>query len=415
MKTLTFSHVPVLGLRLLFSALMLLPSLCLYAFDFGLLADQTVGVEGGSTVNSADYSGTLVPWLSTSLGSLPNTARLYVSAGLTVETTKEGLHFIPELLRTELTCPIGTGMEIKAGRMQYTDPPGFVATGLFDGARFSFTGANSGTFGAGVWYTGLLYKKNAQITMTEKELAAYSAEPDYDDFTKTYFAPSRLLFALDWENSYPAQQLKLKAALMGQFDLGGSDTFHSQYLAFKAGIPVKSFVFNAGVCLELAEISVQNSSEKKISWAGELGIEWILPTPIKDKLALIARFSGGTSGSLNAFVPVTAGNQGYILKAGFSGVSTICLDYTARLDENFSISFTDTYFILSDLDTYQGLPSGRAGFALGNEFYGRLIWSPLSDLRLNLGGGAFLPSMGNADSAGKAIWRVELNAVLAIF
>jgi hypothetical protein len=404
---------------LVFLSLLLLPALSLSALDFGLLADHTLGVEGGGTMDSGSaadgfsYSGTLIPWLSTSLGLSHNKARLYLSVGLTAEYAKENSNFIPELLRAELTLPIGAAMEIKAGRMRYADPLGFVASGLFDGARFSLDGANYGTFGVGAWYTGQLYKRSARITMTEKELALYDAGLDYNNFADTYFAPARLLFALDWDNPYPAQWLRLKTALIGQVDISGGETLHSQYAAVKASIPVKSFVFDLGACFELA----QASGENRISLAGELAAAWMLPTPIRDRLALTGRFSSGVSdnGALAAFVPVTTEEQGHILKAKFSGLSTVCLDYTARLHESFSLIIASAYFILSDAETYRGLPAGRSGPALGNEFYARLVWSPLSDLRLNLGGGAFLPSLGNADSMGKPVWLAELNAVIAIF
>jgi hypothetical protein len=391
--------------------LLLITAIPLFAMDFGVLVDQTLDMEGGGAENGVSYSGTLIPWLSTPLGA--SGARLYLSAGLTAEYAQENSTFIPELLRTELTFPMGAAMEIKAGRMRYADPLDFVASGLFDGARFSLDSTDYGTFGVGAWYTGLLYKRSAQITMTEKELASYNEALDYNNFADTYFAPARLLFALDWESPYLTQWLSLKAALIGQIDLSDSDAFHSQYLAVKAAVPVNSFVFEAGGCFGLAQASGQN----KVSFAGELGVAWMLPTPVKDRLALTARFSSGMSGNgaLSAFVPVTTEEQGHVLKAKLSGLSTICLDYTVRLHESFSLSLASSYFILSDPETYRGLPEGRDGRLLGNEFYGGFVWSPYSDLRLNFGGGAFLPSLGNADSAGKPIWLVELNAVIAFF
>jgi hypothetical protein len=371
------------------------------------LLDQTLGVEDADGV---DYSGTLNPWLSTPLDFSRNGAALYLSAGLTAESAKDNSNFIPELLRSELTFPISEGMEIKAGRMRYADPLGFIAGGLFDGAGFSLDTSDIGTFGVGAWYTGLLYKRSAGITMTEKELASYNEELDYGNFADTYFAPSRLLFTLDWD--YPnLERLKLKTALITQVDTSG--VFHSQYLAVKANIPVKSFVFDLGACLELSQVSEEN----KVSFAGELGAAWILPTPIRDYLSLTARFSSGMSdnSALAAFTPLTAEGQGYILKAKLSGLSTIRFDYTARLHESFSVRAASTYFILNDSETYKGLPESRDGSALGNEFYGSLVWYPFSDLRLNFGCGAFLPSLGNADSGGRPIWRFELNAVITIF
>ena len=151
--------------------------------------------------------------------------------------------------------------------------------------------------------------------------------------------------------------------------------------------------------------------------AVELGIGWMPPTPITDMLKLTGRFSNGTTedGSFAAFVPISTVYQGEILQAKFSGLSVISLDYTARLDKTLGINLSSSYFILSDLGTYQGYYAERDGHFLGNEFFGRVIWSPFSDLQLNLGGGVFLPSMGNTDSQGETLWRIELNVKLAIF
>ena len=403
------------------------PVLC---YDWGLQLNQAFGIEGvPDESNDILYSGTLIPWFSMPLGSSENNAgKLYLSAGMTVLYTNEyddkTTFFIPELLRTELTWRFTAGNELTVGRMLYTDPLGFIASGLFDGARFS-TVLKDNTFGAGIWYTGLLYKKNANITMTGEELISYHEELDYAEVQDTYFAPRRLVAALDWENPYLAPWLRLKASLIGQFDLNDSDELcHSQYLAVKASVPVQNFMFDLGGCFELAEIVTDSTNKTKFSMAGELGAGWALPTSIKDQLKLTGRFSTGgdvtdNDSTLAAFIPITTEDHGDVLKAKLSGLSMIRLDYTARLHETFSFNLASSYFILSDLETYKGFPRDSSaemdGRLLGNEFSGRLIWSPFSDLQIGFGGGVFLPSMGNASGQNGALWRIELNAALAIF
>jgi len=399
--------------------------LSLNAYDWGLQLNQSLGVEGvsgESQDNSLTYSGTLVPWFSLPFGSPAyNAGNLYLSAGVTLsypsESGDRAVLFIPELLRTELSWRIGTNSEIKIGRMNYSDPLGIIANGLFDGARFSFS-LNNSSFSAGLWYTGLLYKKSANITMTDNDMDAYREELDYARFGDTYFAPRRIIAAFDWNNPYLANWLRLKASLIAQFDLSGSDDlYHSQYLAIKAAIPVRNFVFDLGGCLELAE----QSEELKVSLAGEFGIGWMLPTPIRDMLRFSCLLTNAAinDSAFAAFVPITTIPQGEILQAKFSGLSMFRLDYTARLHETFSINIVNAYFIASDYESYQGFPQvssgGRKGNFLGYEVSGRLIWSPFSDLQLNLGGGIFLPSMGNTGSQSGVLWRVNFNVALAIF
>ena len=433
-----FQRIPVRGYtgakqtpqKLIFSAalifLLLLPVVSANAIDWGLQLNQTLfaaGSPGGSS--DIQYSGTLIPWFSTPLGSpdkwtkgaIPG--KLYLSAGMTILATSEyadkTLFFIPELLRTELTWRMKAGHELRFGRMIYTDPIGFIANGLFDGAGISFALKNN-ILRAGIWYTGLLYKRNAGITMKDDDLFSYSEELNYRNFSGTYFAPRRLIMAIDWENPYLVSWLRLKASFLCQFDFGGGDKYHSQYLAAKAVIPFKSFLFDFGGCFAMA----QNSGVNKIMLAGELGAAWMLPTRLRDQLKLTGKFtSGNHSGALAAFVPITTEPQGDILQAKLSGLSVIRLEYTARPHDKISFNVASSYFILGDLNTYKGYPQNSSGQMdgrlLGNEFSGRLVWSPFSDLQINLGGGIFLPSMGNASGNKNPLLSVDLNVALAIF
>ena len=404
--------------------LMLISAFSLAAFDWGVQLNQSAGAEGVG--NEKDdfikaYSGTIIPWFSTPPVSENNTWKLYLSAGATVQYINNSVFFIPELLRTELTWHIGTIGELKFGRIPYADPLGFIAVGLFDGARYSLQ-SNLGVISASVMYTGLLYKKSADIAMTDEDEASYNKAFEIANFTDTYLAPRRLIAALDWDNPYLAQGFRLRASLIGQFDFSGNDKlspesalYHSQYLAIKASIPINSFIFGLGGCLELAE----KSDEKELSLVGEFEAGWRLPTPIKDILTLTGRFSSGAksgpNSSLSAFVPITTVYQGDALQAKFSGLSMIRLEYTAQLHETFSFNIASSYFILSDLKTYKGFPMEKKGNFLGNELSGQITWSVFSDLQFCLVGGVFLPSMGNSGSANTPLWRMELNVLLAVF
>ena len=405
---------------LIFLPLLLLPGVSLFALDFGLLLDNTFGiesVESGDLKEGIDYSGSLVSWLSTPISN--NGTRFYLSGGVTAKYEKTIFSFAPEIFRAELSLPIGKRNEIKLGRMHYEDPLGFVTSGIFDGMYFSHTGKKNGTLGLGAWYTGLVYKKTARITVTDDDLAAYNAGFDFSE-PSTYFASQRFLWGLEWGNPFIAEWIRLKTALWIQFDFSGG-AFNSEYLMAKADIPIKNFVLNLGACLEMAEgAGTGSSSDLVFAFAGELGVEWSLPTPIQDRLMFTGRFSSGKSDNdaFGPFIPLTTKFYGYILKAKLSGLSTICLDYTARLHQSLSLDVSNTYFILSDPETYKGLPGmpgTRGGLALGDELFARLIWSPLSDLRFNLGGGVFLPALGTADKTASPMWRLELNAVIAIF
>jgi hypothetical protein len=386
------------------------------AYDLGVLLDQSAGVGGIKDDSSSDYSAVLIPRFSTLLG---DTGDVFVSAGLTASYEQEDFTFVTELLRSEITWRFD-GLRIKAGRLSYADPLNFVVDGLFDGAQVLYD-TTMGVFSAGAWYTGLLYKKTAKITMTGKDFLSYYTTLDYGDFADTYFASRRMLMALSWEHPSLAELVRLKCALTGQFDLNNYDDtpytpYHSQYATLKAGIPVQRLVFELGGAIQIA----QTDDDVGVGLAGELGVSWAPPAAFQSQFSLNGRFTSGNaeSGSVVAFVPVTTKDQGNVLKARLSGISAISADYTARFHRSFSSSLSASYFVRSDLGTYAGYPASAAtenGYLLGGELFARLIWSPASDVRLNAGGGFFLPSLGNVAPDADPQWRIELGLVLALY
>ena len=351
----------------------------LWAQDFGLIFDQTAGFGNGKF----DYEGTLIPRYSTFLGE---DGEFYISGGIKVEGLNGSITFIPELLRTELSWHFDIG-DLKAGRIYYSAPLPFIVEGLFDGARFSLDTA-MGSFSIGAMYTGLLYKKQVNITMTEKELLSNSSKLDYGNFANTYFAPQRLISAVGWEYPNLLDIVRVRLALLGQFDLSG-EKLNSQYLAARFTMPVETFVVDLGGCLE----AIEDSSDPRVEFAGEFGIGRMLPVFAQSQISLLGRFSSG------AFQPVTTMPQGDVYKKRLSGLSMISLDYTARFDRYVSAGLSFSFFA----------DSGDS--SLGNELFGKLYWSPASDLWLNLGGGVFIPYTGNVG----ILWRLELNAVFSIY
>ena len=400
-------------IALLLTALLLegflLPA-SLGATDFGLILNQSAEA-GGVEEASFLYEANFIPRFSFLLG---DSGEFIVTAGMTAGYDRDG-YVIPELLRTELSW-LFSNAAITAGRMQYSAPFDYVAGGLFDGFQFSYD-SPAGTFNAGVWYTGLLYKKKANITVTAEDSQSYHAVVDYDNFSDTYFASRRIVTAFGWDHPSIAELVRVKLAVIAQADMNGRDDYlHSQYVTAKIGVPVESFFFELSGALELAE----TGDGFNIGLAGELGAFWTLPTAFPSRLSFTGHFSSGkaTSGPLAAFTPITAKPCGAVLEAEPSGISSLSLDYTANLYKTFSAGLTSSYFIRSDLGTYTGYPldtENNDGYFLGNEFFTRLVWSPVSDLQISLGGGIFLPSTGNASPGRESLWRIKLAAVLALY
>jgi hypothetical protein len=382
------------------------------ASDFGLTLDQKAGFSGngdGSSRDGAfDYSGILIPHFSTFWNG---TDSLFISAGLRADYLDKEWLILPELLRTELSIRFGGGASkaarIQLGRLQYSDPLGYIADGLFDGGRFSYDAA-FGTLGAEAFYTGLLYKNRADIAMTAKDAERLGKKLSYSDFADTYFAPSRFLAALDWSHPSIAEVLKANFAFLGQFDLTG-ENLNSQYLVGKAALPLSPFILSLGGCLEF----IQDDGDSGAAYSGDLGAAWDLPFSLKSRLLFLARYTSASNGGIEAFLPITTKSQGFVFKANYSGVTLFSLDYSARVHETCSLSLSSAYFIRNGKAEYSHL--GDKGSLLGNEFMAAIIWNPLSDMRFNLGGGFFLPSMGNVAPDAKPLWRIELNAIISVY
>ena len=309
---------------------------------------------------------------------------------------------VPELLQTTLFFGFDgatNGADFCIGRMFYSDPLGFIADGLFDGARLTFD-TSAGVFGVGGWYTGLLCKRRANIEMTQSEYDYNNSAIEYDDFVNTYFAPKRVLAALDWEHTSLSEHFRLKASVLGQFDLTDA-ALNSQYLALKMTLPFQGFTFDLGGCFELIQQS--DSDAMDMAFAAEMGLSWLWQ---RQGLSLLARHSSGVSDSFTAFLPITTVTQGNILKERLSGLTVISLDYTSRLHETFSFSLIPAYFI-DNFDSDGGL--------MGGEIYGKLNWRPVSDILVSLGGGIFLPSLGNIAPDANSVWRLEANVILSFF
>ena len=388
--------------------LLILPVL-VWAADFGVVFDQNIGRGGYSGDNTADNTSSLITRFSTLLGDRGD---LSITAGVMAEYINESWSFVPELLRTEFNWFLNSG-DLRIGRMFYADPLGFIAEGLFDGARVSYD-TNIGTFSLGGWYTGFLYSRRINITMTDEELRLYNSDLDFNDFVNTYFAPRRFVYALDWEHGGLGIGIfRPGFSILGQFDLSGSE-LHSQYLIGHMSFPVDAFFLYLGGSLGL----VQDSGDFNIAYAAEARIAWVPPFTFNSRLSLLGLYASGRSGNIAAFEPITTSFQGSILKARLSGLSMISLDYTARINRTFSMNLASSYFIRNDLGTYNRYPvdsENNSGYLLGNEFSGRLYWSPFSDLGFNVGAGIFMPSMGNVSTGEKNLWRVEMGFVLSLY
>ena len=251
--------------RTLYSLLLalLLPALS-SAMDNGLTLNVTTALEDyGLSNNLQDnivFMGSLTPWLFVPFG---DNSELFASLGITGEFINKEWMLVPELLRTTFNIRFGSSSELSLGRLQYQDPVGFIASGLFDGVRYT-QDIGVSMLGISAFYTGFLYKGNAIITMTEDDEKNHLLKLDYSDFSNTYFASRRIVAAVDFEHPGLFELVRFRAAIIGQFDFNEDTSFNTQYLAVKALMPFGNFIFDAGGSFGL----LQDEGDFQVSFAG---------------------------------------------------------------------------------------------------------------------------------------------------
>jgi hypothetical protein len=111
--------------------------------------------------------------------------------------------------------------------------------------------------------------------------------------------------------------------------------------------------------------------------------------------------------------------RGRVFSPALTGLSILRFAYTLRPRPVFSLSGEVSYFIRTDTVTYEDNRDSEKlkaeGYFLGGEFYAAIMWTPLPDLALTFGGGAFFPGLGDAFTGEAGIrWKAALGLVLSL-
>jgi hypothetical protein len=379
-----------------------------FAADYGAAVNQQLdGRDGDHT-----YTGPLVPWLSVPLGER---ADLYFSAGYRLHYDGEDWLSLPDLRHLAFQFRPYADFLLEAGRFQYQDIRGAVASGLFDGLSLSLSPGNS-RLAARHLFTGLLYKKDADILMTGGDWAAYAEKVSYQDggaFYETFFASRRMIGAVSWELPdiiAPGNSLALEG--MGQVDLNDrEDLLHSAYASVRFNWSPKT-----DLGLELggtAAFVTRTDVDPACALSGSGRLDWDPPGGLWDRAALLVRYTSEESGdALAAFPAVTTANPGYVLRGVPAGLAMVQGSYRALLYQALSGELGAAYFFRT------GDTAGRGAFGaetshpdspfLGGELRASFMWIPFSDLSLSLDCGLFIPQWGAYFASNTPLpWRIS--------
>jgi hypothetical protein len=397
----------VLG-KLMIAALLAL-ALPGFAADYGAAVNQQLdGRDGDHT-----YTGTLVPWLSVPLGER---ADLYFSAGYRLDYDGEDWLSLPALYRFSFQFRPYPDFFLETGRLPYQDIRGAVASGLFDGLSLSFRPGGVGRLAARLLFTGLLYKKDADILMTSGDWAAYAEKVSYEnggDFYDTYFASRRMMGAVSWELPdiiAPGNSLAFEG--MGQVDLNDrEDLLHSAYASVRFNwFPQADLGLDLGGTMALV---TQTDADPAcaLSFLGKL--DWDPPGGLWDRAALLVRYTSEKAGdALASFPAVTTLSPGYVLRGIPAGLAVIQGSYRALLYQALSGELGAAYFFKTGdtagtgaFDTEVSHPDSPF---LGGELRASFMWVPFSDLSLSLDCGLFIPQWGAYFASDASLpWRIS--------
>ncbi|MDR1625105.1 MAG: hypothetical protein LBT33_01075 [Spirochaetia bacterium] len=383
------------------------------AADFGLVLNPEGEYVSDPAGEGFGFTAGVKPWLSAALGE---TLGLYLSGKLTLEYEYETQSwadpFLAELERTELNFRPASWVYLVLGRQFYRDGGGMIASGFFDGLSASLSLGQARLF-LGGFYSGFQYKESAEILMTREDRDNYARPLDYDD-PDTYFASRRVIvpLGLDFPGLFSRASFSLGGLAQIDVNKEPAQSLHTHYLEAQIGLEALD-----SLRLSLAGVGARMDFEDdgaKRSFAAAFGLDWDLPGALRDMLSAELRWGGGAvDGKTGPFMPVSSIAQGTVFKPGLSGLMDARAFYTMRPHESLSVSLGAVAFWRTDLETFTDAeldPSSKDRF-LGTEASATLIWALDSALRLNAGGGAFLPGGAFAEDAAP---RWEARAGLAL-
>jgi hypothetical protein len=394
--------------------LILVPVMNVFAADFGLVlaaqAEYTPNGEKAPDVKEAGFTGSLTPWVSAAPGEKTS---LYLSGKLTFEYISKNKAWerppVVELERTELNFRPVPALYLSLGRQRYRDGGGMIASGHFDGVSAA-AGFSRARLFVGAFYTGLLYKKAAEILMTEGDRERYARDLDYGNL-ETYFASRRIFVPLGLEFPDLSPRLSLALNMLAQFDVNDSSPLHSQYLEILLGFEAPLRVTLTGI-----GAAVESAGKLKFNFAGALGADWDLPGFLTDMLHGEFRWgSGAVTETIIPFIPLNGISQGTVFTPTLTGLMNGRLSYTVRPHETVSLSAEALVFWRTDLETFKDpeLKEPSTERFLGTEVYGSAIWAAQSALRFSVGGGAFFPGGAFRDNAAVR-WKLTGGIIISL-
>jgi len=270
----------------------------------------------------------LYPWYSLKLGE---DALLNISGIITFQWNQysEWLDPFIELGHTSLEF-YWSDNRAEIGRVYYDDPLGYIATGLFDGIKFSFF---SSTLQLGGFYSGFINKKSANIIMSIEDI------DDYNDVTNS-FAPKRLIGSFHWRIGDYNTHLMLGA--LAQLDMRKDySPLNSQYLMAKFHFGDGDFDIDLGTAVSFLQ---EGEDPNKLGAAASIDLSWWF---YDSSLSIgLWWFSGAIDENINyPFKPITNYRWNWFISAYQPSLFLPRITFAKRINDIISFEISALYYI----------------------------------------------------------------------
>lgn len=248
----------------------------------GLQSENVYSIENDLISNMLTFR----PWLSLRIG---NNSSLKLAVNFSFPwnefTGWQDMTFEPD----ESILYMTSGDDwLKLGRINYSDPLGVIANGLFDGIEFSRSSLQVGAF-----YTGFRNKKTANIMMSPDDLLDYGND-------EIQFAPQRIIGSLQFkvlDNGYDSYFL---LGGLAQYDLRETSPLNTYYALMKIHMAGNYFSIDGG-----ASVSFLKTGDDPYKLGVAASVDFIRRLGGMSLTYGLQWFSGTIGNSITPFVPVT--------------------------------------------------------------------------------------------------------------
>lgn len=294
---------------------------------------------------------------------------------------------------------------IQFGRFGFSDNSQRILSGTADGATARFI---SGLLESSVQlgYTGLQYRKDANVVITESDLA------DTNNPEK-YFAPGRIFGAGRLKFLELVERHDLGIDVVGQFDLRSGDWAHTFYAeVFGEGRPLQWFKWRSYL---IGQLWVDDLVQPAM--AAGARFQFTFPAVLGLILVQNTEWASGTGGDLRQFAGINQTPVARILPLAFGDVISASLNAQIRPARGVTLSLVGNGLFRASSSVPAdslGMPVGASSRYVGTELTGQFDWTISSEFKWGLSGGAFFPN--TAEDAYTASAKIRTLAALeAVF